>query len=210
MQDLSVRLLSLIALFPACFGSRPAAPFPGGGRGKMKIAISWHAAQLHSEATPSLLGEDPSQGPGPAGAPTFPTPRPGETSALLSCVFAHVTRGCVCLCIPLRSEEQSWCPQFLILVSSSAHELCSLSRRGQECFLWQGRVVAHDSNFSILAWHPLLKPAASSCPGGLCHMGCVQGEGRGGTYRDNARRLTPPQGTSVCSRSSGLWAALGL
>lgn len=57
-----------------------------------------------------------------------------------------------------------------------------LSWRDQECFLEQGRVVAaHDSNLSLSVWYPLLKLVASSHPGELCCMGCVQGEGKDGT-----------------------------
>lgn len=57
-----------------------------------------------------------------------------------------------------------------------------LSRRGQERFLQQERVVARDSNLSISVWHPSLKPATSSWRAVV--SGCVQGEGRHGTVCD--------------------------
>lgn len=108
-QDLSARPVSLIALFPVCLGSRPAAPFPGGGRGKMKIAISRHAVKLHGPAAASPAGEAPLQGPGPTGAPAFPSPCSGDTWVSLSCGFGFFMPPVTCSCVCLGSSQ--WCEE---------------------------------------------------------------------------------------------------
>lgn len=160
----------------------------------MKIAISRHAAKLQGAAAASPVGEAPSQGPGPTGTPTFPTPWSGETSVSLSCGFvffflqlSHTVAFISALLCDVRSSLDAhhfspWLHLLYMSFSAPVYAGATQAQRERSGALFgAGRVVARDSGLSISVRHPSLKPATSSCPGELCCTGCVQGEARDGT-----------------------------